>query len=54
MKFPLIMWWHFHGGIVAGCYAAGMSPEQIEELMLKENLLLVDQRATRRWIQLLL
>ncbi len=30
------------GGIVAGCYAAGMSPEQIEELMLKENLL--------RWI----
>ena len=30
------------GGIVAGCYAAGMSPEQIEETMIKENLL--------RWI----
>jgi len=30
------------GGIVAGCYAAGMSPEAIEAIMLKENLL--------RWI----
>ncbi len=26
------------GGIVAGCYAAGMSPEQIEEMMLTEDL----------------
>ncbi len=30
------------GGIIAGCYAAGMSPDQIQEVMLKENLL--------RWI----
>jgi NTE family protein len=30
------------GGIIAGCYAAGMSPDQIEETMLTENLL--------RWI----
>lgn len=30
------------GGIVAGCYAAGMSPAQIEETMLTDNLL--------RWI----
>ena len=30
------------GGIIAGCYAAGMSPDQIEETMLKDNLL--------RWI----
>ena len=30
------------GGIIAGCYAAGMSPEQIEETMLTDNLL--------RWI----
>ncbi|MEJ0055158.1 MAG: patatin-like phospholipase family protein [Bacteroidota bacterium] len=30
------------GGIVAGCYAAGMSPEQIEQTMLNNNLL--------RWI----
>jgi NTE family protein len=30
------------GGIVAGCYAAGMSPDQIEETMITENLL--------RWI----
>lgn len=27
------------GGIVAGCYAAGMSPAQIEEIMLSDNLL---------------
>lgn len=27
------------GGIVAGCYAAGMSPAQIEEIMLSEDLL---------------
>ena len=27
------------GGIVAGCYAAGMSPDQIEQTMLKDNLL---------------
>lgn len=26
------------GGIVAGCYAAGMSPAQIEEMMLSEDL----------------
>lgn len=26
------------GGIVAGCYAAGMSPSQIEEIMLGEDL----------------
>ena len=26
------------GGIIAGCYAAGMSPDQIEETMLKDNL----------------
>ena len=26
------------GGIVAGCYAAGMSPGQIEEIMLSEDL----------------
>ncbi len=26
------------GGIIAGCYAAGMSPEQIEEMMLTEDL----------------
>ncbi len=30
------------GGIIAGCYAAGMSPAQIEETMLTDNLL--------RWI----
>ena len=30
------------GGIIAGCYASGMSPAQIEETMLKDNLL--------RWI----
>jgi NTE family protein len=30
------------GGIIAGCYAAGMSPEQIEHTMLNNNLL--------RWI----
>ncbi|NOT75157.1 MAG: patatin [Cyclobacteriaceae bacterium] len=30
------------GGIIAGCYAAGMSPEQIEQTMLNDNLL--------RWI----
>ncbi len=30
------------GGIIAGCYAAGMSPEQIEQTMLTDNLL--------RWI----
>ncbi len=30
------------GGIVAGCYAAGMSPDQIEQTMLTDNLL--------RWI----
>ncbi len=30
------------GGIIAGCYAAGMSPLQIEETMLHDNLL--------RWI----
>src|SRR5882672_3137250 len=30
------------GGIIAGCYAAGMSPEQIEETMITDNLL--------RWI----
>lgn len=27
------------GGIVGGCYAAGMSPQQIEELMLSEDFL---------------
>src|SRR4249920_592116 len=27
------------GGIIAGCYAAGMSPAQIEETMLTDNLL---------------
>lgn len=27
------------GGIVAGCYAAGMSPAQIEEIMLSDDLL---------------
>lgn len=27
------------GGIVAGCYAAGMSPAQIEDIMLSEDLL---------------
>ena len=26
------------GGIVAGCYAAGMSPYQIEDLMLSDDL----------------
>lgn len=30
------------GGVIAGCYAAGMSPAQIEEVMLTDNLL--------RWI----
>ena len=30
------------GGIIAGCYAAGMSPEEIEDTMLRDNLL--------RWI----
>ena len=30
------------GGIIAGCYASGMSPAQIEETMLTDNLL--------RWI----
>ncbi len=30
------------GGIVAGCYAAGMSPEQIEDIMLSDALM--------RWI----
>ena len=30
------------GGIIAGCYAAGMSPDQIQQTMLKDNLL--------RWI----
>ena len=30
------------GGIIAGCYASGMSPQQIEETMLTDNLL--------RWI----
>src|SRR5688572_7735737 len=30
------------GGIVAGCYAAGMSPDQIEAMMLSEDFL--------RWI----
>lgn len=28
------------GGIVAGCYAAGMSPEQIEEIILSKEFLL--------------
>jgi len=27
------------GGIVAGCYAAGMSPSQIEEMMLSDDLM---------------
>ncbi len=27
------------GGIVAGCYAAGMSPEQIEDIMLSDDLI---------------
>ena len=30
------------GGIIAGCYAAGMSPAHIQEVMLSDNL--------RRWI----
>jgi NTE family protein len=30
------------GGIVAGCYAAGMSPKQIQEIMVSDNL--------RRWV----
>ncbi len=27
------------GGIVAGCYAAGMSPQQIEEIMLSKEFI---------------
>jgi NTE family protein len=27
------------GGIIAGCYAAGMSPDQIEQTMIQDNLL---------------